>query len=320
MALFDLAPEAFALSADSVGVPGLAAAGVGALLLYGFLRRLMTRRGDSARSYLGAGSFSLHSVLDGLGIGFAFQAGHGVGLVVASAVLAHDFSDGLNTVNVVVKNGGTRRSALIWLLADALAPVVGAALSLFWRLPPNVLGVLLAGFAGVFFYIGAVELLPESQRKGGTAMGQRLRHTAGRGISFRRDANCFLRRRYSRRLQDRGRFRPGHESEEGGRFLGMRGIRQHRARNIDRQARRIGDRSHNIDSRAFDFFAFHRDGDVGLAVLDRRAAGGGGRISFHAFIAGLFPGTRPPFFPARATGRRIVIGDGFSLQRGAEFF
>ena len=166
VALFDLAPEAFALSADSVGTPGLVAAGVGALLLYGFLRRLMTRRGESAMGYLGAGSFSLHSVLDGLGIGFAFQAGHGVGLVVASAVLAHDFSDGLNTVNVVVKNGGTRRSALIWLLADALAPVAGAALSLFWRLPPNVLGVLLAGFAGVFFYIGAVELLPESQRKG----------------------------------------------------------------------------------------------------------------------------------------------------------
>ena len=37
---------------------------------------------------------------------------------------------------------------------------------MLWRLSPNVLGPLLAGLAGVFFYIGAVELLPESQRMG----------------------------------------------------------------------------------------------------------------------------------------------------------
>jgi ZIP family zinc transporter len=169
VALFDLAPESFALAANSFGVPGLMAAGAAGFLLYGLLVRLTARRGDPARGTLGAGSFSLHSVLDGLGIGFAFQAGHGVGLVVASAVLAHDFSDGLNTVNVVVKNGGTRRSALRWLIADALAPVAGAGLSLFWHLPAPVLGPLLAAFAGVFFYIGAVELLPESQRKGARA-------------------------------------------------------------------------------------------------------------------------------------------------------
>ena len=99
----------------------------------------------------------------------------------------------------------------------------------------------------------------------------------------------------------------------------MRGIRQHRARNIHRQARRIGDRSHNIDSRAFDFFAFHRDGDVRLAVLDRCAAGCGGRISFHAFIARLFQ-ERVHHLSRQAAGGRIVIGDGFALQRGAKFF
>ncbi len=63
-------------------------------------------------------------------MGIAFQASHEIGLIVAAAVLAHDFADGLNTVNVVVKNGGSRRFALRWLAVDAAAPLVGAALSL----------------------------------------------------------------------------------------------------------------------------------------------------------------------------------------------
>ena len=121
---------------------------------------------DPRRGFLGAGSFSVHSVLDGLGIGIAFQAGHDVGLVVAAAVLAHDFADGLNTVNVVVKNGGNKAQALRWLLTDALAPIVGAGLSLLFHFPPQLQALLLAAFGGFFLYIGAVDLLPESQRAG----------------------------------------------------------------------------------------------------------------------------------------------------------
>ena len=68
--------------------------------------------GSPWRGRIGAGSFSAHSLLDGFAIGIAFQAGQAVGFVVAAAVLVHDFSDGLNTVNVVVKNGGRRGSAL----------------------------------------------------------------------------------------------------------------------------------------------------------------------------------------------------------------
>ena len=44
--------------------------------------------------------------------------------------------------------------------------MLGAALSLFVSLPPEILGVLLAVFAGFFLYIGGVDLLPESQRQG----------------------------------------------------------------------------------------------------------------------------------------------------------
>ena len=94
----------------------------------------------------------------------ALQASREIGLIVATAVLAHDFADGLNTVNVVVKNGGTRRFALRWLAVDAVAPVVGASLSLLITPSANVLAILLAVFCGFFLHIGASGLLPESHR------------------------------------------------------------------------------------------------------------------------------------------------------------
>ena len=55
---------------------------------------------------LGAASLSLHSFLDGVAIGLAFQASTTVGFVVAAGVLAHDFSDGINTVTMILRNRG----------------------------------------------------------------------------------------------------------------------------------------------------------------------------------------------------------------------
>lgn len=114
------------------------------------------------RGWIAATSLSAHSFMDGFAIGIGFQASMAVGLVVAVAVLAHDFSDGLNTVNLILKNGGTRRQAFGWLVIDSLTPVAGAAASLFVRLSAQNLSIGLALFAGFFFYIGASDLLPDS--------------------------------------------------------------------------------------------------------------------------------------------------------------
>jgi ZIP family zinc transporter len=99
------------------------------------------------------------------GIGLAFQASPAVGLVVAVAVLAHDFSDGINTVSMIVRHGGARESALRWLMLDAVAPVVGVLASALFAVSASTLGMLLALFAGFFLYIGAAELLPESHHE-----------------------------------------------------------------------------------------------------------------------------------------------------------
>ncbi|MEO5941411.1 MAG: ZIP family metal transporter [Candidatus Limnocylindrales bacterium] len=110
-------------------------------------------------------SLIVHSTLDGLAIGLAFQAGAELGLIVLLAVLAHDFADGMNVVTLALDAARGRRLAIGFLVVDALAPVVGAGLSLVVAIPDVALGWLLASFAGVFIAIGASHLLPESQHE-----------------------------------------------------------------------------------------------------------------------------------------------------------
>lgn len=171
VAFFDLLPEALELGEGFHDAATLLLFTALGFFAYTVLDRAITLHThteedehihESPRGRFGAGTLSSHSFLDGFAIGLAFQASEAVGLVVAAAVLTHDFSDGINTVNMILKNGGTRKEALRWLFIDALAPVAGAAVTLFLTVPESLLAPLLATFAGFFLYIGASDLLPES--------------------------------------------------------------------------------------------------------------------------------------------------------------
>ena len=113
----------------------------------------------------GAGTLSIHSLLDGIGIGLAFQVSPAVGIVVAVAVLNHDFSDGINTVSFIMKHHGNKALAFRWLLLDALTPLAGIVSTLFFSVSDATLGLLLALFTGFFLYIGPSDLLPESHHE-----------------------------------------------------------------------------------------------------------------------------------------------------------
>jgi zinc transporter ZupT len=184
VAFFDLLPEAIRLGATRFEVATITSIAAFAFLAYLFVDRFILlhahadEEGHGHRGSLGAGSLSLHSFLDGIGVGFAFQVSSAVGLVVAGAVLAHDFSDGINTVNLVLRGGASKRTALRWLLADAVAPLAGIIATFFFALPEYALGIILACFCGFFIYIGASDLLPESHHRhptlwttGATALG-----------------------------------------------------------------------------------------------------------------------------------------------------
>lgn len=174
VAFFDLIPEAFALAGSSSAPAVIVSCVAAGFLIHLVLDRVQALRAASAgvhggvtspmrpRGVLGAASLAAHSVLDGVAVGLALQASVRVGAVVAIAVLAHDFADGINTTNIVLRNGGDRRQALRWVLADALAPALGIGLTLFVRIPTVALGIVLAVFGGFFLYIGASDLIPES--------------------------------------------------------------------------------------------------------------------------------------------------------------
>src|SRR6201996_8281057 len=169
VAFFDLAPEALESGAGLYEPHTLLAVAALGFFLYVVLDRLVARhdcegQANPTRGMLGAASFSAHSVLDGFAMGIAFLASREIGLIVAAAVLSHDFADGLNTVMVVTRNGGSRGFALRWLAVDAAAPVAGAGLSLLFNPGTGVLALLLALFCGFFLHIGASGLLPESHR------------------------------------------------------------------------------------------------------------------------------------------------------------
>ena len=174
VAFFDLMPEALDLAGKTHELSTVVSFVALGFLLYLLMDRLLLLHGHShedddehveVRGHVRAGSLSIHSFLDGVGIGLAFQVSATVGLVVAAAVLAHDFSDGINTVNVVVRHGGQFKKALRWLLVDALAPVAGVLVTLLFSVSEDSLGLLLALFAGFFLYIGASDLIPESHHQ-----------------------------------------------------------------------------------------------------------------------------------------------------------
>jgi ZIP family zinc transporter len=173
VALFDLLPEAFDLASKSYRTATVTLFVAVGFFSFMFLNRVLLLHpedhaaDDAPRrsGALGAASLSLHSFLDGVGIGLAFKVSTTVGAVVAAAVLAHDFSDGINTVTVVLKSRGRGLNALRWLAVDAFAPVVGVASTYFFTLSEVKLGVVLALFCGFFLYIGASDLLPESHHR-----------------------------------------------------------------------------------------------------------------------------------------------------------
>ncbi len=168
--LFDLIPEAISLTGVRFGVPTTTAMLAAGFLTYMVLDRAIVLHGNqkagtertARRGVLGAGSLCVHSFLDGFSIGLAFKVSASVGSLVAVAVLVHDFSDGLNTVGLILKNRGSDRNAFRWLVVDAAAPIVGAASTLVITLQGAMLGLGLAAFAGFFLYIGASDLVPES--------------------------------------------------------------------------------------------------------------------------------------------------------------
>lgn len=107
----------------------------------------------------------LHSVLDGVAIGGGFAVNYELGILVTLAVIMHDFSDGMSTVTILKDGLGHKHKAVLpFLVADALAPFLGALIGMLLAPNAKVIAILLAIFSGFFIFLALSDLLPQAHR------------------------------------------------------------------------------------------------------------------------------------------------------------
>lgn len=111
-------------------------------------------------------ALAAHSVLDGMAIALAFKDSVVLGQAVAAAILVHKFTDGLTLTGLLVGTHYSRRVCLGIVFVIALATPLGAGLFAVWGsgIAPSVMGYGLGFIAGIFFYVGAADILPRLHR------------------------------------------------------------------------------------------------------------------------------------------------------------
>jgi len=176
---FDLLPEIFEMNADSLGgVPVVSVALVTGFLLLHFAEKIFGSHEPAHSDYghdhehsinlagtLGAFAMAGHVFLDGLALGLAFQVSNSLGYAVFIAILAHAFSDGLNTVSLLVKSGHWTKTSFLLLGADAVMRVSGAALATYITFSEPLMAIYLAAFSGFVIYLATSHILPEAHSR-----------------------------------------------------------------------------------------------------------------------------------------------------------
>lgn len=134
------------------------------------------RRGKLMRMGLfTALAIGIHNFPEGLATFLAALNDPGLGVAIAIAVALHNIPEGVSVSVPIFYATGNRRKAFFYSFLSGLAEPVGALLA--WGLiyiflgsggvvPPQIMGVLFAGVAGIMVYISLDELLPTSRAYG----------------------------------------------------------------------------------------------------------------------------------------------------------
>ncbi len=176
---FDLLPEVFEMSSSEfLGAPAVSVALVAGFLLLHIYERFFGSHEPAESDYghdhkhsanvaggLGALAMGGHVFLDGLALGVAFSIDDKLGIAVFVALLVHAFSDGLNTVSLLVKSGKWTRKG-IWLLGvDSIARISGAVIGSNLALSEDFTALYLAAFSGILIYLATSHILPEAHAR-----------------------------------------------------------------------------------------------------------------------------------------------------------
>lgn len=174
---FDLLPEVFHDAELTGGVPTVSIA-----ILVGFLLLHISERSfgghepvDSEYGHdhshvsiaggIGALAMAGHVFLDGAALGVAFKVSNQLGYAVFIALLVHAFSDGLNTVSMLVKTGHWESRSKLLLIIDAIARIGGAAIGTYLAFEAKWVTIYLALFSGFVIYVATSHILPEAHSR-----------------------------------------------------------------------------------------------------------------------------------------------------------
>jgi ZIP family zinc transporter len=176
---FDLLPEIFEMNTDNlIGVRTISVALIAGFLSLHFIEQFAGSHEPAESDYghehthsveiagtVGAIAMAGHIFLDGVALALAFKVSNALGYAVFIAMLVHAFSDGLNTVALLVKTGQWRSRGKYLLAVDALARVGGAAIGSALTISDSNLAIYLAVFSGIVIYLATSHILPEAHSK-----------------------------------------------------------------------------------------------------------------------------------------------------------
>jgi ZIP family zinc transporter len=121
-------------------------------------------------------AIAIHNFPEGLATFLAALQNPSLGVIIAVAIALHNIPEGISVSVPIFYATGDRRKAFLYSLLSGLAEPVGAVIAyLALRLtlgdasgviPPQVMGVLFGGVAGIMVYISLDELLPTSRAYG----------------------------------------------------------------------------------------------------------------------------------------------------------
>jgi ZIP family zinc transporter len=156
---------------DFPAIARLAGAAARGLHDHGIAQRRLLRTGLFTALAIG-----IHNFPEGLVTFLSALQDPGLGMAIAVAIALHNIPEGISVSVPIFYATGDRRKAFGYSLLSGLAEPLGAgvaylALRLFvagpsGAFPPQVMGVLFAGVAGVMVYISLDELLPTSRAYG----------------------------------------------------------------------------------------------------------------------------------------------------------
>ena len=176
---FDLLPEVFEMNANNlVGVRATSVALIAGFLSLHFIEQFAGSHEPAESDYghehthtveiagtVGALAMAGHIFLDGVALALAFKVSNSLGFAVFIAMLVHAFSDGLNTVALLIKTNQWQSRGKYLLAVDAIARIGGAALGSALTISDSNLAIYLAVFSGIVIYLATSHILPEAHSK-----------------------------------------------------------------------------------------------------------------------------------------------------------